>query len=120
MRARVEPDTNSGAGERQNTDERFFPANAVAVVKKPDGQQFRLTGQRLFRVEPLSLSWGGDADNRAFSRLGLSHEGQLLKTPSSFEDRDARQQLHSVPLSDANDLRPQWNLSDVLVKGIEP
>lgn len=193
-----------------------------------EGQQFRLERGRLYRFEPLALSWTPDADTRAFSRIGLTKEGQLLKTPKGFADssvqgrttvllsqvqegsvvhiqgvgtqvvhpvdeagspvqltriglsgntvygattdgelawadlrtagdqalpmvlqsvdsleralkgaisvegffhddtgqlnaqvRDARQQLHSVPLGDANVLRPQWNLSDVLVKGIE-
>lgn len=219
------PDTTGGAGDSPG---RAHVGSVSAVQTTADGQQFRLDGQRLFRFEPLTLSWMPDADNRAFSRLGLTHDGQLLKTPLSFEDsdtqghttvllrqgddasyvhilgnspqavrlvdetglpvqltriglsgntlhgattdgewiradlrmardgklpivrlpieslelalkgaisvegffhddqgqlnakvRDARQQLHSVPLSDANDLRPQWNLSDVLVKGIE-
>lgn len=199
-----------------------------AVQTTVEGQQFRLDGERLFRFEPLTLSWTPDTDTRAFSRIGLTKEGQLLKTPRGFADssahgrttvvlsqvadsslvhvqggnpqamrpvdeaglpvqlariglsgntlhgattdgewvradlrtprgrelamvrqpldaleralkgavsvegffhddagqlnaqvRDARQQLHSVPLSDENTLRPQWNLSDVLVKGIE-
>jgi hypothetical protein len=199
-----------------------------AVQTTLDGQQFRLDGDRLFRFESLTLSWMHDADARAFSRIGLTNEGQLLKTPKGVADssahgrttvqlnqareaslvhvqggnvqavqpvdelgapvqlariglsgnalygattdgelvqadlriardqqlpmvrqplesleralkgavsvegffhddagqlnaqvRDARQQLHSVPLGDANTLRPQWNLSDVLVKGIE-
>ncbi len=218
-------DTTGGAGESPG---RAHVGSVSAVQMTVDGQQFRLDGQRLFRFEPLTLSWVPDADSRAFSRLGLTHEGQLLKTPSSFEDsdtqghttvllrqgadasyvhvlgstpqpmrlvdeaglpvqvtriglsgntvhgattdgewvradlrmahdgklllvrqpvdsleqalrgavnvegffhddqgqlnakvRDARQQLHSVPLREASDLRPQWNLSDVLVKGIE-
>ncbi|WP_251029533.1 AvrE-family type 3 secretion system effector [Pseudomonas fluorescens] len=33
--------------------------------------------------------------------------------------RDSRQQLHSAPLTGTDPLRPEWNLSDVLVKGIE-
>jgi hypothetical protein len=33
--------------------------------------------------------------------------------------RDSRQQLHSAPLAGKDSLSPQWNLSDVLVKGIE-
>lgn len=218
-------DTTGGVGESPG---RAHVGSVSAVQTTVEGQQFRLEGQRLFRFEPLTLSWVPDADSRAFSRLGLTHEGQLLKTPSSFEDsdtqghttvllrqgadasyvhtlgstpqamrlvdeaglpvqltriglsgntlhgattdgewvradlrmardgklpmvrqsvdsleqalrgavnvegffhddqgqlnakvRDARQQLHSVPLREASDLRPQWNLSDVLVKGIE-
>ncbi|SQH31893.1 AvrE-family type 3 secretion system effector [Pseudomonas mucidolens] len=33
--------------------------------------------------------------------------------------RDAREQLHSCPLIEPHALRPEWNLSDALVKGIE-
>jgi len=33
--------------------------------------------------------------------------------------RDSRQQLHSVPLTGPGALVPEWNLSDVLVRGIE-
>jgi predicted component of type VI protein secretion system len=33
--------------------------------------------------------------------------------------RDTREQSHSVPLAGDKAMRPQWNLSDVLVKGIE-
>lgn len=33
--------------------------------------------------------------------------------------RDSRQQLHSVPLTGPTALMPEWNLSDVLVRGIE-
>lgn len=218
-------DTTGGAGESLG---RAHVGSVSAVQTTVDGQQFRLEGQRLFRFEPLTLSWVPDADSRALSRIGLTNEGQLLKTPKGFADssahgrttvqlsqtldasfvqvqggsvqalqpvdeagvpvqlariglsgntlygattdgelvqadlrmaldqqlpmvgqpvdsleralkgavrvegffhddagqlnaqvRDAREQLHSVPLSDADALRPQWNLSDVLVKGIE-
>lgn len=218
-------DTAGGAGESPG---RAHVGSVSAVQTTVEGQQFRLEGQRLFRFEPLTLSWVPDADSRALSRIGLTNEGQLLKTPKGFADssahgrttvqlsqtrdasfvqvqggsvqalqpvdeagvpvqlariglsgntlygattdgelvqadlrmaldqqlpmvgqpvdsleralkgavrvegffhddqgqlnakvRDARQQLHSVPLREASDLRPQWNLSDVLVKGIE-
>ncbi|NWC74165.1 AvrE-family type 3 secretion system effector [Pseudomonas sp. P7759] len=218
-------DTTGGVGESPG---RAHVGSVSAVQTTVDGQQFRLEGQRLFRFEPLTLSWVPDADSRALSRIGLTNEGQLLKTPKGFADssahgrttvqlsqtldasfvqvqggsvqalqpvdeagvpvqlariglsgntlygattdgelvqadlrmargqqlpmvgqpvdsleralkgavrvegffhddqgqlnakvRDARQQLHSVPLREASDLRPQWNLSDVLVKGIE-
>lgn len=219
------PDATGGAGDSPG---RAHMGSVSAVQTTVDGEQFRLGGDRLFRFEPLTLSWVPDADSRAFTRIGLTNEGQLLKTPVGFAGssvhgstavqlsqvreasfvhvlggsvqavqpvdeagtpvqlariglsgntlygattdgelvqadlrmardqqlpmvrhpvesleralrgavsvegffhddqgqlnakvRDARQQLHSVPLSGANDLRPQWNLSDVLVKGIE-
>ncbi|MFL1391561.1 AvrE-family type 3 secretion system effector [Pseudomonas tritici] len=219
------PDAADGAG---NGPGRAHLGRVSAIQTTAEGQQFRLDGARLFRFEPLTLSWKPDADTRAFSRIGLSKEGQLLKTPEGFADssaqgrttvllsqdrdisvvhlqgdsahpvrpvdesglplqltcigvsastlfgattdgelvradlrmarddklpmvrqtvaalertlkgavnvegffhddagqlnaqvRDARLQVHSVPLSDAHALRPQWNLSDVLVKHIE-
>lgn len=190
-----------------------------------DGQQYRLEGARLYRFDPGITTWLPDADTRAFSRISLTREGQLLKMPEGvaessaqgrttvslsnaqggstlhvagatlhaqdeagnplqltriglsgntlyaanahgellradlqqarggaltmtrqpvesleralagavnvegfFHDdagqlnalvRDARQQLHSVPLGGKDSLTPQWNLSDVQVKGIE-
>ncbi len=81
------PDTTGGAGDSPG---RAHVGSVSAVQTTADGQQFRLDGQRLFRFEPLTLSWMPDADNRAFSRLGLTHDGQLLKTPLSFEDSDTQ------------------------------
>lgn len=216
------------SGAAVDSPGRAHIGSVSAVQTTVEGQQFRLEGRRLFRFEPLTLSWTPDADARAFSRIGLTKEGQLLKTPEGFADssaqgrmtallsqsqqgscvhlqgvggqvlhpvdeaglavqltriglsgstlygatsdgecvfadlrtaqghalpmvpqpvdsleralkgavsvegffhddagqlnaqvRDARQQLHSVPLSEGNALSPQWNLSDVLVKGIE-
>lgn len=219
------PDAADGAGDGPG---RAHLGSVSAIQTTAEGQQFRLDGARLFRFEPLTLSWKPDADARAFSRIGLSKEGELLKTPEAFADssaqgrttvllsqdrdisvvhlqgvgaqtvrpvdesglpvqlmrigvsgnalfgattdgelvradlrmarddklpmvrqtvdaleralkgavnvegffhddagqlnaqvRDARLQLHSVPLSDGHALSPQWNLSDVLVKHIE-
>ncbi|AZF03495.1 AvrE-family type 3 secretion system effector [Pseudomonas sp. R5-89-07] len=224
------PDTAGGNGCVSLLDNpgRGHLASVSGVQTTVDGKQFRLDEGRLYRFEPLILSWLPDADNRAYSRIGLTGEGQLLKTPQGaldssadgrtsvvlsqiqgttvvqiqgagaadvrpvdetgapvqlarvglagstlygatangellradvrqardgvlpmaaqslepleqvlkgavraegfFHDdagqlntqvRDARQQLHSVPLGHASGLRPEWNLSDVLVKGIE-
>ncbi|AKS06522.1 AvrE-family type 3 secretion system effector [Pseudomonas trivialis] len=219
------PDAADGVGDGPG---RAHLGRVSGIQTTAEGQQFRLDGARLFRFEPLTLSWKPDADTRAFSRIGLSKEGQLLKTPEGFADssaqggttvllsqdrdisvvhlqgagaqtvcpideaglpvqltcigvsgntlfgattdgelvradlrmarddklpmvrqtvdaleralkgavtvegffhddagqlnaqvRDARFQLHSVPLSEGRALSPQWNLSDVLVKHIE-
>lgn len=62
-------------------------------------------------VESLERSLKG-----AVSVEGFFHtdEGQLHALV-----RDSREQLHSCPLTGPNSLAPEWNLSDVLVKGIE-
>ncbi|MEG8231598.1 AvrE-family type 3 secretion system effector [Pseudomonas orientalis] len=223
------PETDGGAGcVSPLSPGRGHLGSVSGVQTSADGKQFRLDQGRLYRFEPLALSWLPDADNRTYSRIGLTREGQLLKTPREaldssaqgrtsavlsqaqgvsvvqvqgaeravvrpldergapvqlsriglsgstlygatadgellradlrlardgtlpmvaqslvpleqalkgavrvegfFHDdagqlnaqvRDARQQLHSVPLERAGGLRPAWNLSDVLVKGIE-
>ncbi|MBC3300450.1 AvrE-family type 3 secretion system effector [Pseudomonas sp. SWRI18] len=224
------PDTAGGEGSvaSLSTPGRAHLGSISGVQTTAEGKQFRLEEGRLYRFEPLALSWLPDADNQAYSRLGLTREGQLLKTPQGsldssaegrasvvlsqaqgasvvhvhgadsavvrpvdengapvqlariglagnalygatvdgellradvrlardgvlamtgqslesmeqalkgavrvegfFHDdtgqlnvqvRDARRQLHSSPLGEANGLRPQWNLSDVWVKGIE-
>ncbi|WP_231982727.1 AvrE-family type 3 secretion system effector [Pseudomonas orientalis] len=217
----------TGGGEELGPG-RGYLGSVSGVQTTAEGTQFRLDEGRLYRFEPLTLTWLPDADNRTYSRIGLTREGQLLKTPPQaldstaqgrtsvvlsqaqgtsivqiqgaemtavhpidergspvqltriglagstlygatadgellradvrlardgtlpmvaqsllpleqalkgavrvegfFHDdagqlnaqaRDARQQLHSVPLAKAGGLRPEWNLSDVLVKGIE-
>ncbi|AZE82120.1 Type III effector protein AvrE1 [Pseudomonas orientalis] len=224
------PDTGGGEGcvSSLGTPGRGHLASVSGVQTTAEGEQFRLDEGRLYRFEPLSLSWLPDAGNRTYSRIGLTPEGQLLKTPQEaldssaqgrtlavlsqaqgtsvvqiqgadmaamrpvdensapvqltriglagstlygatadgellradrrlardgilpmvtqslvpleqalkgavrvegfFHDdagqlnalaRDARQQLHSVSLDKAGGPRPEWNLSDVLVKGIE-
>ncbi len=223
------PETDGGAGcVSPLSPGRGHLGSVSGVQTSADGKQFRLDQGRLYRFEPLALSWLPEADNRTYSRIGLTREGQLLKTPREaldssaqgrtsavlsqvqgvsvvqiqgadgavvrpldergapvqlsriglsgstlygatadgellradlrlardgtlpmvaqslvpleqalkgavrvegfFHDdagqlnaqaRDARQQLHSVPLERAGGLRPAWNLSDVLVKGIE-
>ncbi|AZF56610.1 Type III effector protein AvrE1 [Pseudomonas sp. R11-23-07] len=224
------PDPVGGDGGVSSFDSpgRGHLASVSGVQTTVDGKQFRLDEQRLYRFEPLTLSWLPDPDNQAYSRIGLTGEGHLSKTPQGaldssaqgrssvvlsqvqgapvvqiqgagaadvrpvdetgapvqltriglagstlfgatadgellradvrmardgvlpmaaqslesleqalkgavhvegfFHDdagqlnaqvRDARQQLHSVPLDNASGLRPQWNLSDVWVKGIE-
>lgn len=222
------PETDGGEGRVSPGPGRGHLGSVSGVQTTAEGKQFRLDQGRLYRFEPLALSWLPDADNRTYSRIGLTREGQLLKTPAQaldssaqgrtsavlrqaqgasvvqiqgadvadarpvdergapvqltrvglsggtlygatadgellradtrlardgtlpmvaqslvpleqalkgavrvegfFHDdagqlnaqvRDARQQLHSVPLDRAGALRPEWNLSDVLVKGIE-
>lgn len=224
------PDTAGGDGcvSPAGNPGRGHLGSVSGVQTTVEGQQFRLDEGRLYRFEPVTLSWLPDADNRAYSRIGLTREGQLLKTPLGsldssaqgrtsvmlshaqgvsvvevkgvdagrvrpvdetgapvqltriglvgnvlygatadgellradmrlardgmlpmaaqpleslelalkgavcvegfFHDdtgqlnalvRDARQQLHSAPLGNTGALRPQWNLSDVWVKGIE-
>lgn len=221
------PDTGGGEG-RVSSPGRGHLASVSGVQTTAEGKQFRLDEGRLYRFEPLTLSWLPDADDRAYSRIGLTREGQLLKMPRGtldssaegrvsavlseargasvvhiqgadgaavrpvdergahvqltriglagsalygttadgellradlrqardgrlpmqpqslealeqalkgavrvegfFHDdnaqlnaqiRDTREQLHSLPLGDTRKLRPQWNLNDVLVKGIE-
>lgn len=208
-----------------NAPGRAHMAIISQVQTTVDGQQYRLEGGRLFRFDPAIATWVPDPDTRAFSRISLSREGQLLKMPKGVADssaegrvtvslsdaqsgsvlhaagatlsaldeagnplqltrigvsgntlyattadgellqadlqqarggvlkmsrqpvesleralkgavsvegffhddegqlnmlvRDSRQQLHSAPLTGNDSLSPQWNLSDVLVKGIE-
>ena len=226
--SRPVPSDGAGSLSPVASPGRAHLGSVSGVQTTAEGDQFRLDRGRLHRFEPTTLSWLPDADTRAYSRIGLSSEGQLLKTalgaldsstagraavvlsevqgastlhirgagestlrpvgaagePVSllriglagstlygatadgelvhadvrqarggvlpmaahpvesleqalrgavrvegfFHDdagqlnaqvRDARQQLHSVPLGDATVLCPQWNLSDVSVKGIE-
>lgn len=224
------PDALEGKGDGMSLDSpgRSHLGSVSGVQTNIEGQQFRLNNARLYRFEPIINSWLPDDDTRPYSRIGLTSEGQLLKTPwgavdssidgrmavqlsktqaesvlhiqgaegqavhpvdetcgplqlrrvgltgsflygatedgelvgadlrlardgvlpmvrqpvesleqalkgaisveGFFHDdtgqlnalvRDVRQQLHSSPLSHTTSLRPQWNLSDVLVKGIE-
>ncbi|MGH8450509.1 AvrE-family type 3 secretion system effector [Pseudomonas sp.] len=81
------PDTASGASDSPG---RAHVGSVSAVQTTAEGQQFRLESGRLFRFEPLTLSWMPDADTRAFSRIGLTSDGQLLKTPEGFIDNSAQ------------------------------
>lgn len=224
----ADPAGGAGSVASLSNPGRAHLASVSGIHTTVEGKQFRLDNERLYRFEPITLSWLPDADARAYSRIGLTREGQLLKTPQGsldssaqrqgsvvlnqvqgvsalhlqgtgapalrpfdeagvpvplariglagstlygattdgellradmrqargsvlpmarqsvealeqalkgsvrvegfFHDdagqlnaqvRDAREQLHSSPLNESSVLRPHWNLSDVLVKGIE-
>lgn len=56
------------------------------VHTTPDGEQFRLVDQHLFRFEPQTLSWQPASDKGEYSRLGLTKEGALMKVPAGISD----------------------------------
>ncbi|WP_242487782.1 AvrE-family type 3 secretion system effector [Pseudomonas sp. TH31] len=95
------------------TGNTLYGANAHGELLRADLGQAR-NGVLLMNwqpVESLELALNG-----AVSVEGFFHDdvGQL-----NAQIRDSRQQLHSSPLTRVESLRPEWNLSDVLVKGVE-
>ena len=56
------------------------------VQTTDEGTQFRLVDQRLYRFEPQTLSWLPDKDEAAYSRLGLTRDGALMKVPQGVGD----------------------------------
>ncbi|AZE92829.1 Type III effector protein AvrE1 [Pseudomonas orientalis] len=96
------PDTGGGEGcvSSLGTPGRGHLASVSGIQTTAEGEQFRLDEGRLYRFEPLALTWLPDADNRTYSRIGLTREGQLLKTPREALDSSAQGRT-SVVLSQA-------------------
>ena len=72
-----------------------------------DGRQFRLVEQRLHRFEPQTLSWLPDKDEAAYSRLGLTREGALMKVPLGVGDMsvEGKTQVSLEPWAEGFSLR---------------